>query len=112
MRCARQRWRSERGKQVSIALMMPPAPSDTLSSGSPSPRAHVLKEGAYRLGVLLGAGHQVEQDLLALGREAPGRQHRLALAPRPDALGDAVDEEVDDVILAQVPGRELLVVRP
>ena len=44
--------------------------------------AHVLEEGGDRLGVLLGAGHQVQQHLGAGGGEAPGRQHRLApLAP-------------------------------
>ena len=41
MRCARQRWRAERGKQVSIALMTPGAPSDTTRSGSPNPRARM-----------------------------------------------------------------------
>ena len=35
------RWRAERGKQVSIALIMPGAPSETTSSGSPSPRARM-----------------------------------------------------------------------
>jgi hypothetical protein len=40
----------------------PGAPSETTSSGSPEPAgAHVLEEGAHRLGILLGAGHQVQQ---------------------------------------------------
>ena len=73
---------------------------------------HVLEEGRNRLGVLLGAGHQCEQHFPALGREAPGRQHRLALLAGPDPLGDAVDEEVDDVVLAQVTGGELLLIGP
>ncbi|MCZ6773825.1 MAG: transposase [Proteobacteria bacterium] len=39
--------------------------------------AHVLEEGAHNLGILLGAGHEVQQDLAPLGREAPGRQDWL-----------------------------------
>ena len=74
--------------------------------------AQVLEEGGHRLAVLFRAGHQREQELLALGGETPGRQHRLAPLPRPDAPGDAVDEQIDDLVLAQVPARELLVVRP
>jgi hypothetical protein len=31
MRCARQRWRAARGKQTSIALTMPGAPSEVMS---------------------------------------------------------------------------------
>ncbi len=31
---------------------------------------------------------------------------------RSDAFGDAVDEQIGDVIFAEVPGRELLIVRP
>src|SRR6516225_4525468 len=38
MRCAKQRWRAARGKQISIALMMPGAPSEVTSSGSFRPR--------------------------------------------------------------------------
>ena len=74
--------------------------------------AHVLEEGAHRLRVLLGASHQVQQDLGAAHGEAPGRQHRLAPLTRPDALGNAVHEQVGDVVLRQIPLGELLVVRP
>ena len=35
MRCARQRWRAARGKQTSIALMMPGAPSEVTRSFRP-----------------------------------------------------------------------------
>ena len=38
IRCARQRWRAERGRHSSIARMIPGAPSETTSSGSLSPR--------------------------------------------------------------------------
>ena len=74
--------------------------------------AHVLKEGAHRLGILLGGGHQMQQDLGATRREAPGGQYRLTLLTGADALGNAVDEQIGDVVFAQVPGRELPVVRP
>ena len=74
--------------------------------------AHAPKERAHRLGVLLGAGHQVQQDLGAGHSEAPGSQHRLALLPRPDALGNAVHEQVGDLVFAQVSDRELLIVGP
>jgi hypothetical protein len=101
MRWARQRWRSERGKQDSIALMIPGAPSEASSSGiAQTAAAHVLEEGGGRLGVFLGAGHQREQFFPTIGREAPGGQHRLAPLSRPDPLGDAVDVEIDDVVLA------------
>jgi hypothetical protein len=46
------------------------------------------------------------------GGVAPGRQHRLAPLAGTDALGDAVDEQIGDVVLAQVAGGELLVVGP
>ena len=44
--------------------------------------------------------------------DAPGRQHRLAGLTRPQPLGDAVDEEVDDAVLGQIAAREPLVFRP
>ena len=74
--------------------------------------SHVLEEGTHRFGVLLGARHQMQQHLGAGCREAPGCQHRLALLSGADALGNAVNEQIGDVVLAQIPGRELLVVRP
>src|SRR5512132_220763 len=46
MRWARQRGRSERGKQVSSALTIPGAPSETTSSGSPRPRARMSWKNA------------------------------------------------------------------
>ena len=38
-------------------------------------------------------------------------QDRLALLTGADALGNAVHEQIGDVVFAQVPGRELPVVR-
>src|SRR5215831_3464452 len=40
-------------------------------------RAHVLEEGPHRLGVLLRAGHKVEQNLTAILADAPGGDHGL-----------------------------------
>ena len=42
----------------------------------------------------------------------PGGHDRLALLAGADALGDASGEEVDDLVLAQIPGGEVLVVAP
>ncbi len=74
--------------------------------------AHVLKEGRDRLPVLLRARHQVQQHLAPLGGEAPGGQDRLPALPGTQPLGDAVDEEIGDVVLAEIPLDEVLVVRP
>ena len=74
--------------------------------------AHVLKEHTDRLGILLGAGHEVQQHRGAACGEAPGRQDRFPLLTGPDAFGNAVDEQVGDVVFAQVPACKLLVVRP
>ncbi len=74
--------------------------------------AHVLEERAHRLGILLGAGHQVQQDLGPARREAPGGEDRLAPLPRPDALGDAVDEQIDDVVLTEIARGEVPIVGP
>ena len=73
--------------------------------------AHVLKEGADGLGILLRSGHQVQQHPLPGRGEAPGGHHRRAPLPRANALGDAVDEE-DDLVLAEVARGEVLVVPP
>jgi hypothetical protein len=60
--------------------------------------AHVLEEGAHRLGVLLGTRHQMQKHFGARCRKTPGGQHRLALLPGVDAFGDAVDEQIGDLI--------------
>jgi hypothetical protein len=75
-------------------------------------RLRRLEERAHRLGVLLGAGHQVQENLGAGAREPPGRQDRLAPLPGPDPLGDPVDEQIGDVVFAEIAGGEVLVVRP
>ena len=55
---------------------------------------------------------RVQQNLGTARREAPGHQNRLAPLARADTLGNAVHEQVDDVVLRQIALGELLVVRP
>ena len=74
--------------------------------------AHVLEEGPNRLGILLRSRHQVQQDLAPFLADAPGRENRLACLACPKPLGDAVHEEIDDPILAEVTRRERLVLGP
>jgi len=54
----------------------------------------------------------VEKHLAAVEGEAPGCEHRLAFLARTDPLGDAVDEQVRDVILGEIAALEGLVVLP
>ena len=53
----------------------------------------------------------MQQHLGAARGEAPRRQHRFSLLPKADALGYAVDEQIDDVVLREFAAGELLVVR-
>ena len=55
---------------------------------------------------------KVRQDLGSATGEAPGGELRLTLLARADTLGDAVDEQIRDVVLAQVSRGEVLVVGP
>ena len=54
----------------------------------------------------------MQQHPAALHRKAPGRQNRLAFGARPQPLGDAIDKQIDDLVLAQVPLGERLVILP
>jgi hypothetical protein len=54
----------------------------------------------------------MQQYPTALQRKAPGRQNRFAFGARPQPLGNAVDKQVGDHVLAQVPLGKSLVVRP
>ena len=103
MRWARQRWRAERGKHSSIARMMPGAPSETTSSGSPSPRARRSWKNARTVSTSsFEPAIRRQQDLAPVLADAPGGQHRLAPLARTEPLGDAVDEQVDDRVLGKI----------
>ena len=65
--------------------------------------AHVVEERDHRLGVFFRTRHQVQEDLRAVRRESPGRQNRLAPAPRTVTFRNPVDEQIDDLVLGQVP---------
>jgi hypothetical protein len=77
-----------------------------------SAAAHVLEEGTHRLGVFLGTRHQMQKHFGARCRKTPGGQHRLALLPGADAFGDAVDEQIGDLIVTKIARDEFLVVCP
>jgi len=77
-----------------------------------TPGAHVPEEGRHGLGILSGARHQVRQHAPPGRGEAPRRHHRLAALAGADALGGAVDEEMDDLGPAQVPRGELPALPP
>jgi len=72
-----------------------------------TPGAHVPEEGRHGLGILPGARHQVRQHAPPGRGETPRRHHRLAALAGADALGGAVDEEMDDLGPAQGPRGEL-----
>jgi len=74
--------------------------------------AHVLEEGANRFRVLLRAGHQRQQNLASVGADAPGGEHRFAPLARRQPLGDAVDEQIDDVMLGKITLAKGLILRP
>ena len=54
----------------------------------------------------------MQEHLAAVAGDAPGREHRLAQLARSQALGDAVDEQVGDVVLGEVPAGKGLVLGP
>ena len=73
---------------------------------------HVLEERGHRLGIFFGARHHMQQHTTALNSKTPGRQNRLAFRARPQTLGDAIDKQIRDLVLAQVPLRERPVILP
>src|SRR5215831_8980261 len=74
--------------------------------------AHVLKERAYRLGVLRLTTKKMQKDLLPIPPDPPGGDHWLARAAGPQPLGNAVNKQVDDVELRQIAAREGLIFLP
>ena len=77
----------------------PGRPSLTTSRGSPSPRAQSLEECPHCVGVLLRAGHEVEQNLATVLADAPGGDHRLTRLASAQPLGNPID-------LSRSPARE------
>ena len=73
---------------------------------------HVLEERGHRLGIFFGARHHVQQHTTALNGKTPGRQNRLAFSAGPQTLGDPIDKQIGDLVLAQVPLRERPVILP
>jgi hypothetical protein len=57
-------------------------------------------------------GHQVQEHLAAVAGDAPGDEHVLARLAGAEPLGDAIDEQVYDVVLGQVAAGERLVLGP
>jgi hypothetical protein len=76
------------------------------------PHLHVLEERGYCLGIFLGPRHQMQQHAAALNHIAPGRQYWLALGARTQPLGNAVNEQIGDLVFAQVALGEGLVILP
>ena len=54
----------------------------------------------------------MEQHLAPIKGEAPSRQYRLALLSGSEPFGNAVDEQIGDLVLAEIPALEGLVVFP
>jgi hypothetical protein len=76
-----------------------------------TPAAKVLEELLAARRVLLRARRQVQQRLLAVGQNAPGRQNGLTRLAQMQPLGNPVDEQVDDLELRQIAARKGLVLR-
>jgi hypothetical protein len=49
--------------------------------------------------------HQMQQHPAAFNRVAPRRQNRLALGTGPQTLGNAVNEQISDLVLTKVAPR-------
>src|SRR6516225_2941625 len=113
MRCAKQRWRAARGKQISIALMMPAAPSEVTRSGSLRPRLFMSSKNAVTVSV-----SSLEPAIICSSTRRPSivkpqaAKNRLAFGARPQTLGNAVDKQIDDLVFAQVALGKRLVILP
>ena len=57
-------------------------------------------------------GLKCQEDLLALLVDAPRAEDRFAGKAGTEPLGDAVDEQVEELVLREVPGRERFVLLP
>ena len=88
-----------------------PVGDDQQRVGQP-PALEILEEGRAARRVLLRARRQMQQDLLAVVSDAPGTKHRLPRQAGVQPLGHAVDEQVGDRELAEVPPGEGFVLLP
>jgi len=77
-----------------------------------APHLHVLEERRHCLGIFLRPRHQMQQHAAALHRVSPSRQNRLALGTRTQPFGNAVNEQVGDMVFTQLTLGESLVVLP
>ena len=92
--------------------MIPDAlPSLTTSSGSSSPDAQVLEERPHGLDVLLRARHQPQQRFASVLAD-PLLQDGFPPLARPQPLGVAVHEQIDDGVFGQVTLAEVFVLGP
>jgi hypothetical protein len=96
IRCARQRWRAERGKHSSIARMIPGA----------------LKERPNRLDVLLRSRHQPQKRFTSVLADPPGGQNRFSPLARTQPLGDAIDKQVGHRMFGEIALAEVFVLGP
>ena len=107
------RIRIEAGKQTSIALTSPGAPSEVMVVGIRSPRLSMRAEevGPAGLGLLVAHG-QVQQVLAPVGGDAPADKQCLLRAVSAQRLKHRIDEQVLHLDAGQVPADEGLVVLP
>ena len=69
--------------------------------------SHILEELPAARRILFGPRRQMQQRLLAIGQNAPGRQHRLARLAQMPPLGD-LDKQIDDREFRQIAAGERL----
>ncbi len=69
-------------------------------------------EGRAACHVLLRARRQVQRDLLVIGGDAPGTEHRFPRQPGAQTLGHAVDEQLGDREFTVIPPGEGFVFLP
>ena len=85
----------------------------TTSSGSPSPLARRSWKNARTVSTSsLEPAINANSDFASVLANPPGREHGLPPLARPQPLGDAVDEQVDDGVLGKIALAEVLIFGP
>ena len=93
--------------------MMPAAPSEVTGADHFRPRLIMSSKNAVTVSASsLEPAIMCSQHTTSLKGETPGRQNRLAFRARPQTLGDPIDKQISDLVLAQVPLRERPVILP